>query len=246
MSIHSPKEHDPLPPALPFYTLVLMLLAIVAGVFAAVVVLPAWLPGLSSSLLGAEPKGYWYLSRSSALVAYLLLWISLVSGITITNKLAQIWPGGPTAFDLHQYTSLIGLGFGLFHALILMGDHYINYTLGQVLVPFASDTYRPLWVGLGQLGWYGLAIVSLSFYVRRKIGHRLWRLIHFFSYAIFMLALLHGLQSGTDSGAAWAHGMYWASAGSLLFLTIYRILFVFMRRSAGKQMRPVKSYQDHL
>lgn len=237
MSAHLPQEPDPLPPAIPLYALVLMLLAVGAGVFAAIVVLPAALPGLSSSLLGREPKAYWYLSRSSAVVAYLLLWTSMASGITITNKLAQIWPGGPTAFDLHQYSSLIGLGFALFHALILMGDQYINYTIGQVLIPFASANYRPVWVGLGQLGWYILAIVSLTFYLRRKIGHRLWRLIHFLSYAMFALALLHGLQSGTDSQVAWLRDMYWASAGSLVFLTTYRILFVFMRRKEAMEKR---------
>ena len=82
-----------------------------------------------------------------------------------------------------------------------------------------------------------LAIVSLSFYVRRTIGHRLWRLIHFLSYAMFALALLHGLQSGTDSPVAWARGMYWASAGSLLFLTTYRILLVSVRRKWAVEKR---------
>jgi len=40
-------------------------------------------------------------------------------GVTMTNKMARIWPGGPTAFDAHQYTSLLGLTFALFHAIIL-------------------------------------------------------------------------------------------------------------------------------
>ena len=230
MSPNSTQEFDQLPPAVPFYTLLLMLLAITAGVFAAVVVLPAWLPGLSASLLGPEPKVYWYLSRSSAVVAYLLLWASMATGLAISNRLARIWPGGPIAFDLHQHTSLLGLGFALFHALILMGDHYINYSLAQVLIPVASAEYRPLWVGLGQIGWYTLVIVSLTFYVRRKIGHHVWRLIHFLSYAMFALALLHGLMSGTDSPALWARMMYWASAASVLFLTVYRVLSVYTNR----------------
>ncbi|MEO7913727.1 MAG: hypothetical protein ABIV47_29085 [Roseiflexaceae bacterium] len=230
MSRNSTQEFDQLPPAVPVYTLLLMLLAIAAGVFAAVVALPHWLPGLSASLLGPEPKAYWYLSRSSAIVAYVLLWLAMATGISITNKLAQIWPGGPTAFDLHQYASLLGLGFALFHGLILMGDHYINYSLGQVLVPFESVNYRPVWVGLGQVSWYVLLVVSLSFYVRRTIGNRLWRLIHFLSYAMFVLALLHGLLSGTDAGTVWARGLYWVSGASLLFLTIYRVLFARVRR----------------
>ena len=242
MSINSTQEFDQLPPAVRLDTLLLMLLAIAAGVLTAVVVLPSWLPGLSASLLGPEPKVYWYLSRSSAFVAYLLLWASMTTGLAISSRLARIWPGGPLAFDLHQHTSLLGLGFALFHALILIGDRYINYSLGQVLIPFASSSYRPLWVGLGQIGWYILAIVSLSFYVRRKIGHRLWRLIHFLSYAMFALALIHGLLSGTDSTAGWARVMYWGSATILLLLTIYRIVFAHIDRKGAlsKQARQVR------
>ncbi len=242
MSLNSTQEFDQLPPAVPLYTLLLMLLAIAAGVFAAVVVLPTWLPGLSASLLGTDPKVYWYLSRSSAVVAYMLLWVSMATGLTISNRLARIWPGGPVAFDLHQHTSLLGLGFALFHALILLGDHYMNYSLAQVLTPFASAGYRPLWVGLGQIGWYVLAIVSLTFYVRRKIGHRMWRLIHFLSYAMFALALIHGLLSGTDSPELWARTMYWSSAASLLFLTVYRIVAIFTDRKGPlkKQLRQVR------
>jgi predicted ferric reductase len=208
----------------PGYTLLLVLGAAVVGAGIAVAVLPAWVPALRTSLAGGEPKAYWYLARASALVAYSLLWLAMALGLTITNKLARVWPGGPTAFDLHQHTSLLGLAFGLFHGLILLGDHYIGYTLPQVLVPFAPTAYRPVWVGLGQLALYGLAGVGLSFYVRRRIGNRIWRLIHFLSFAVFTLALAHGLASGTDSTALWAQALYLFTGGSLLFLTTYRVL----------------------
>src|SRR5574341_647780 len=177
------------PPAMAFQNVALLLGAAATGAFAAVVVLPTWLPGLSASLLGASPKAYWYLSRASAMVAYGLLWLSMALGLLITNKMARLWPGAPTAFDLHQHASLLGLAFALFHGLILMGDKYIHYTLAQVLLPFASAGYRPVWVGLGQIALYLLAIVGLSFYVRRSIGHRAWRLIHYLSFVLYALAL---------------------------------------------------------
>jgi predicted ferric reductase len=145
-------------------------------------------------------------------------------GLLITNKMARVWPGGPTALDLHQHTSLLGLGFGLFHGLILLGDHYIGYTLVQVLVPFASTTYKTLAVGLGQVAFYVMALVSLSFYVRRHIGRTVWKVLHMFSFGVFALALLHGIASGTDSSTWWAQALYWGSGGSVLFLTISRIL----------------------
>jgi predicted ferric reductase len=216
-------EIDALPPAMPLSTLVVMLLAVTAGALAAALMLPGWLPGLSNSLLGTEPKAYWYVSRASALVAFTLVWLSMATGLIITNRLARLWPGGPIAFDLHQYTSLLGLAFGLFHALILIGDKYINYTLAQILVPFNSVGYKPVWVGLGQVGFYLLAIVSLSFYVRKRIGHRAWRVIHLLSFLSLVLALAHGILSGTDSEVDWLRSLYFASGASLLFLTIYRI-----------------------
>jgi predicted ferric reductase len=144
--------------------------------------------------------------------------------LLISDKIARAWPGAQAAFSLHEYVSLLGLGFGVFHALILLGDRYIGYDLRQVLVPFASEGYRPLWIGLGQVGLYVWAIVSGTFYIKQRIGHKAWRLIHFASYFNFTVAILHGLASGTDTSSAWAQAAYWAFAGSVFFLTMYRIV----------------------
>jgi predicted ferric reductase len=231
----SSPDLDNLPPAMPLTTLIVMLLAVTLGAFAAAIVLPNWLPGLSQSLLGSEPKAYWYLSRASAMVAYGLLWLSMASGLIITNRLARLWPGGPIAFDLHQFASLMGLAFALFHALILMGDKYISYDLAQVLVPFNSASYKPVWVGLGQVGFYLLAIVGLSFYVRKRLGNRAWRLIHYLSFLMFALALLHGIFAGTDSTVVAIRIFYWVTGAALLFLLVYRILIT--RFAAKKSAR---------
>jgi predicted ferric reductase len=209
--------------SLSFASVGLIVLAAVGGALLGIV-LPSLLPGVRESLLGPEPKAYWYLARSSAFVAYALLWLSMALGLMMTNKLARLWPGGPLAFELHEHASILGLAFGLFHALILLGDRYANYSLAQILVPFASGGSLAGWVGLGQVGLYLMGVVGLSFYVRPLIGRAAWRLVHFLSFVIFGLALLHGVFSGSDTGAAWAQLLYWLSGGSLLFLTIYRVL----------------------
>lgn len=218
-----PSEQE-LPPPLPFSSLLGLLAAIGVGVGAAFLVLPTWVPALGASLTGPEPRAFWYLSRASACVALALVWCSMVLGLLMTNKLARVWPGGPAAFELHQYTSLLGLVFALFHAFILLGDRYIGFTLARLLLPFASTGYRPLGVGLGQVGLYVMGLVAFSFYLRGEIGHRAWRLIHLASFAVFVLALVHGLFSGTDSGGPWARRSYVAAGGSVLFLSLYRLL----------------------
>jgi predicted ferric reductase len=207
-----------------FETILILILAVVMGGLAALVVFPLWGGNLASSFVGSQAKGFWYLSRGSAIAAFGLLWLSMASGTAITNKMARFWPGGPTAFAVHEFSSLLGIAFAVFHALILLGDHYINYSLSQVLVPFASANYRPVWVGVGQVGLYVWIVVTFSFYVRKQIGHKTWRWIHFASYGAFLMALLHGVTSGTDSGLLWAQLMYWFAGGSLLFLLAYRVL----------------------
>jgi predicted ferric reductase len=211
-------------PAISLKNWLLIQLAIVVGTLSAAVILPAWLPGLSTSLLGTAPKAFWFLSRGSAYVAYGLLWLSMALGLIITNKIARVWPGGPTAFDLHQFTSLLGLAFALFHAMILMGDRFIDYTFFQVVTPFASVNYKPFWVGWGQVGFYLWVVIAFSFYARSRIGTRSWRLIHFISFAAFLLAMVHGIASGTDAITFWSQVIYWTSGASLLFLFIFRIL----------------------
>ncbi len=215
----------------------LIALAAAGGALLALV-LPSLLPGLATSLLGPEPKVYWYLARSTAFVAYALLWLAMALGLMMTNQLARLWPGGPLAFDLHEHASILGLAFGFFHALILLGDRYMNYTLAQILIPFASGGAAVVWVGMGQVSLYLMGLVGLSFYVRPLLGRAGWRLIHFLSFVIFVLVLLHGVMSGSDSGTAWVQALYWLSGGSLLFLIIYRVLVSVIRpaparRSAG-------------
>ena len=66
-------------------------------------------------------------------------------------------------------------------------------------------------------------LVTISSYIRRWIGPRSWRLIHYLSYLAFALALGHGIFSGSDTGTGWATAIYAASGLSLLGLTAYRI-----------------------
>lgn len=209
--------------ALGIGSLVSLLFAVSLGALGALIVLPDWAPALSKTLIGTDPKAYWYLSRGSAFVALGLLWISMMLGLLITDKMAKSWPGAPAAFAVHEYVSLLGLVFGAFHALILLGDHYINYQVAQILVPFGSVNYHPVWVGVGQIGFYVWAIISATFYVRQLIGPKAWRLIHFASFFNFAVAIIHGLGAGTDHATIWAQAIYWSMGATTFFLTVYRV-----------------------
>jgi predicted ferric reductase len=216
-------------------TVFLVLLAVIAGAIGGMLFLKTLLPGYVQSVSSAQPKAFWYLSRASAFVAYFLLWLSMVLGVGVTNKLAARWPGLARANDMHQYVSVLGLVFGLFHGLILIGDQYMNLKVVQILLPFLVSVYRPISVGIGQLAFYLWAIVLFSFYVRKRIGTKAWRTIHFAAYLTLLGALIHGLLSGTDTGTLGASFFYWITGGILLFLTLYRIFAEVAATSEKKQ-----------
>jgi len=94
----------------------------------------------------------------------------------------------------------------------------------QLLIPFSTVGYRPLWVGVGQISFYVWLVVSVSFYIRPLIGQKAWRGLHYASFLMYLMGLAHGIFSGTDVSAPWAINYYWISAGSLLFLLVARIV----------------------
>ncbi|MBI5352174.1 MAG: hypothetical protein HZB50_06010 [Chloroflexi bacterium] len=209
-------------------TFLMFLVAMTIGLLIAVLLLPAWLPNMAFSLGGDAPKAYWYLSRASAFVSLSLLWISMALGLGITNKMARMWPGAPAAFAIHEYVSLLGLAFAVFHAIVILGDHYIKFTFFQLLIPFSTVDYRPFWVGIGQVGFYTWAILAATFYIRPLIGQKSWRFLHYGSFGMYLLGIFHGIFSGTDTSKVWAQNYYWYSAAILIFLLMYRILVTIM------------------
>jgi predicted ferric reductase len=191
---------------------------VAVGAAAALVVLPAVGPSLAASLTDPQPRVWWYLARTSGLASYALLAASMLLGVLLSTRFAKAWPGSAAAFTLHEHTSVVGLSLALFHGLVLLGDRHTSFTLAEVLLPF-SAAYRPLAVGLGQLALYAMVLLVASFHVKKRIGQRAWRAIHFGSFLLFALALLHGLAAGTDRGWMLA-GI--APAALVLFFAIYR------------------------
>jgi predicted ferric reductase len=202
------------------------------GLALSAVALPWILPGLVQSLIGTDIKAFWYFSRGLAIMSYILIWISVVWGLLMTTRLSRIWPGPAATADLHKFISILGLGLATMHGVILMGDKYMNISLVQVFIPFSIQNYRPFWVGLGQISLYLLALVVISFYIRKSLGQKLWRLIHYLSFFAFFAVLIHGLTAGSDTMTPGMFFVYYLTGTLAVFLTFYRIFTaIFQKRN---------------
>lgn len=215
-----------------FPTILIIMLIFLAGLFAFCLVSLAGLLLLSGTppsailnpWLGISVKTPWHLSRSAGTVAYLLLAGSTIWGLLLSSKIIKETVPASLALGMHNALSWLALALTGFHGLILLFDNYYTYDLASLAIPFIGP-YRPGWVGLGIVGFYLMALVVLSFQFRKQIGQKTWRALHYLSFVAFVLATIHGLAAGTDSGKIGMQLMYMGSGLAVLFLTNYRLLF---------------------
>jgi sulfoxide reductase heme-binding subunit YedZ len=190
---------------------------------------------LLAATVGAGPGSLpWLTSRIVAFLAYLALTGSVVYGLLLSTKLLDAIAHRPITFTLHQDLASFGLGLAAIHGTLLALDRTVPASLAQLAVPFATS-YRPLWVGVGQLSFFVMAAVIASFYLRRRIGQRTWRLLHSVTFLSFAGATVHGWLSGTDSGS-WGRWVYLVATAVVVFLFVYRLVLATGRRSPARDL----------
>ena len=165
----------------------------------------------------------WIIARATGISAYILLSTAVLAGLVLKTRLLAPRVSPPAAMELHRTLSFLGLGAIGLHGLALVFDAAVPVPVMALFVPGVAP-YRPLWTGLGVVAAELMLLVSASFSVRRLIGVRVWRRLHWSTYAIFALATAHGLATGTDSSRAWALGIYLGAAGAVAVATAWRAL----------------------
>jgi predicted ferric reductase len=164
---------------------------------------------------------FWYVARAAGLAAYLVLFVNVCLGLAVHTRTLDRLLARWQSFDLHQFTAFLALVLLGLHLAGLLLDRFIGFTLPQLFIPFTSP-YRPLQTALGIVALYMLVAITASFSVRRSIGVRAWRALHFTTYGAYFLALFHGLLAGTDASQFWAQALYETTGATVLLLTLWR------------------------
>ncbi len=143
-------------------------------------------------------KTWWYLSRSSGIVALVLLVLSVVWGVLLATRALRHIDRPAWLLDLHKWLGGTALVMTGLHMLGLYLDGYIQFGLTELLVPGTSE-FRPLAVAVGVLSFYVMVAVQATSYMRRRLSKRLWRGIHLLSYGLVWGAAIHAGLAGTDT-----------------------------------------------
>jgi predicted ferric reductase len=166
---------------------------------------------------------FWLLARASGLTAYVLLTLSVLAGLVVKSRPFGRALKTAAVVDVHRYFALLGLAMLALHGVALVLDQTVRMPLAALFVPFLSS-YRPTAVAFGVLAAELAALITVSFSLRRWIGTRNWRRLHWATYLVFIMGTVHGLSAGTDTSHPWALGLYLGAVGSVGFATAWRAL----------------------
>lgn len=171
----------------------------------------------------------WYVIRAAGFVSAALLILLMLSGIGQVTGLTYRFVEPIKAWLIHKALA-IALCVGIaIHGGFLLIDHFVPFSLAQVTVPFLThynNGSKLLGIGLGGISValgifasYGVAILVLTSLGWIDSKTRLWRTLHYTSYAVAILVFLHATYTGTDL----RYGLFravWVGLGVLVVFAI--------------------------
>lgn len=142
---------------------------------------------------------WWNLTRASANVAWILVLFTIIWGVFLTTRVLRGMDRPAWLRDLHQWMGGLTVVFSLIHMLTLIPDKYVHFEWINLIVPF-TNSYKPLPVSLGVLGFWTLLAIETTSLMMTKMSRETWRRIHMLSYPLYGIIVVHSLTAGSDVG----------------------------------------------
>lgn len=171
---------------------------------------------------------WWFVARSSGIVAWALLTLSVCWGLLLSTRLLARRVSPAWLLDLHRHLGGMAVVFTGIHLVGLVADSYVTFGWAELFVPMASS-WKPGAVAFGIVAFYLLLAIEITSLAIRRLPRSLWRWVHRSSFVLFGVATYHGVVAGTDAGNAWYRLATWVSVGVVTTLTL--VLVAVARRS---------------
>jgi ferredoxin-NADP reductase/DMSO/TMAO reductase YedYZ heme-binding membrane subunit len=179
---------------------------------------------------------WWFLTRSSSLIAWFLLSVTVIWGILLSTRIFRKFDNPAWLQELHRYLSTLGYVFVLIHIFSLYMDTYIQFSLSDMVIPFQAQYARAdvanlgnLPTALGVLSLHLMTLIVLTSWMMRRIPRKFWKYIHLQSYVLILAISLHAGWTGSDTQST----VYrYFSIGLIVLTTIAVLIRVFYAKSA--------------
>ncbi|ROO59263.1 ferric reductase like protein [Micromonospora sp. Llam0] len=172
----------------------------------------------------------WFVARGTGVTALVLLSVVVVLGVGSRSGRPVFGLPRFAVSLVHRNAALLAVGLLTVHVVTLLFDPYAKLRVYDLFVPFGAE-YRPLYMGLGTLASDVMLVLVVTSLLRRRIGVRLWRVLHWLAYAAWPAALGHSVGTGTDSGETWMAAVNAGCLAAVLGALGWRVLLWVRPRS---------------
>ena len=142
----------------------------------------------------------WTVVRASGTVDLVLLTIVIALGVAVIGRGSV--RGTPRFVFQHLHRDASLLAVGLLVAHVVAAVLLVHLDVLPAVVPFTSETRR-VYLGLGVLGADLMALIAVTSMVRRRLGLRGWKRLHWAAYVAWVAGVVHGAAPGTDREVPW-------------------------------------------
>lgn len=169
-----------------------------------------------------DPAVWWHIGRASGLIAWALLGVAVIGGMSLSTKLAgrrtRSWTHG-----VHEFISVLAVVFTAVHLASVLASHELDIGLLHLTVPFTRAA-GPVAQACGVLACYLLIAVAATSWMRGLMPWRWWRRLHLLSFPLFVLACAHTVLAGSDTDHPLFIGLSVAAGLVMVSLLLVRLL----------------------
>jgi sulfoxide reductase heme-binding subunit YedZ len=134
-------------------------------------------------------------SAAAGVISLVLLTLSVVLGVAVSKRRELPRAVRYPSRRLHENVSLLALGFLVVHVLLAISGPFSRAQWLVVVIPFVAGPGR-FWLGLGTISFDLLVAVVVTSLLRRRVGRKTWRAVHWTSYGCWPAAEAHSLGFG--------------------------------------------------
>ncbi|TFB46287.1 ferric reductase-like transmembrane domain-containing protein [Cryobacterium tagatosivorans] len=192
-------------------------------------------------------EALWALGRGTGVVALALFTVSVLLGILTRSGRPLLGLPRFSVALVHRNVSILATVFIAIHLLTLLGDSFAQLRVIDFFVPFLGAV-KPVWLGLGTVAVDLLVAVMVTSLLRRYVGRRVFRAVHWLTYAMWPFALAHSIGNGTDASQSWFIAFAAACSAAVIAAVGWRLTRGFVEyqgiRQAAAPDRPVRARRN--
>jgi methionine sulfoxide reductase heme-binding subunit len=175
-----------------------------------------------AAVMGSQ--GLWLVSRASGLILLAVFSAVMVLGVsTRTGATTRRWPRFAVA-ELHRTLSLFAVALLVLHVTTAILDPYVSIGWLATVLPFTSR-YETLAIGAGTIAVDLAGAVLITSLLRRRLGLRTWRAIHYLAYLAWPVAFVHAIRAAPYDQHLWFVALAeWGSLAAVATAVLVRLI----------------------